>query len=142
MSRRVSAGSPSTSSGAPSGLLSSQAGSTSLSLRPRVALRRFGSAGFASLASIRLTNRSQAPIRRSYIGGARRTGGGEPASAPGRTAGNAELAGDRSRGRLGRLEREVENLSDGHHRMERHLLADVGGDVVEVGAVALGQDHV
>src|SRR3712207_8599706 len=40
------------------------------------------------------------------------------------------------------LERDLEHLADRHHGVERHLLADVGGDVVQVAAVALGQDHV
>ena len=39
-------------------------------------------------------------------------------------------------------ERRVEHLADAHDRVERHRLADVGGDVVEVAAVALGQDHL
>src|SRR4051794_7499149 len=41
-----------------------------------------------------------------------------------------------------RLERDVEHLADGHDRVEGHLLADVRGHVVEVAAVALGEDHV
>src|SRR5215208_3228021 len=40
------------------------------------------------------------------------------------------------------LEREVEDLVDAHHRVELHLLADVGGHVVEIAAVALGQDDL
>src|SRR3954454_3603040 len=36
-----------------------------------------------------------------------------------------------------RLERQVEYLVHGHDRVERHLLADVLGDVVQVAAVAL-----
>ena len=48
----------------------------------------------------------------------------------------------RYRPRLGRgdrrgLERDVEHLADGHDRVEGHLLADLGGHVVEVGPVAL-----
>jgi hypothetical protein len=35
------------------------------------------------------------------------------------------------------LQRDLEHLGDGHHRVERHLVADLGGDVVEVAAVAL-----
>ena len=42
----------------------------------------------------------------------------------------------------GGLQRLLEHLADGHDRVERHRLADVVGDVVEVAAVALGQDHV
>src|SRR5205823_3350990 len=46
-------------------------------------------------------------------------------------------------GRLsGRLERQLEHLADRHDRMEGHLLADVLGYVLEVPAVAFGQDHV
>src|SRR4030088_468995 len=41
-----------------------------------------------------------------------------------------------------RLEREVEYFVDAHHRVEAHLLAYLLGDVVEVAAVALRQDHV
>src|SRR5579862_2508210 len=44
-------------------------------------------------------------------------------------------------GRL-RLEREREHLAEAHHRVERHLVTDIGGDVVEVGAVALRDDDV
>ena len=47
-----------------------------------------------------------------------------------------------ARGRARRLERDVEHLADGHDRVEGHLLADVRGHVVEVAAVALGEDHV
>src|ERR1700676_4590712 len=42
----------------------------------------------------------------------------------------------------GGLQCAVEDLLDGHHRMEGHLLADLLGNVVQVAAVALGQDHV
>src|ERR1700722_9924158 len=40
------------------------------------------------------------------------------------------------------LQRAVEDLLDGHHRMEGHLLTDLLGDVVEIASVALRQDHV
>src|SRR3954451_2558056 len=41
-----------------------------------------------------------------------------------------------------RLECEVENLADGHDRVELHLLTYILGQIVQVGAVPLGQDHV
>ena len=47
----------------------------------------------------------------------------------------------RTAGRL-RLQRQVEHLVDRHHRVEGHRVADLLRHVVEVAAVALGQDHV
>jgi hypothetical protein len=41
-----------------------------------------------------------------------------------------------------RLQRELEHLAQAHHRVEAHLVADVFGDVVEVGAVPLRDDYV
>ncbi len=41
-----------------------------------------------------------------------------------------------------RLERQLEDLADRHHRVEGHLLADLFGHVVQVAAVSLGDDHV
>src|SRR5438552_1234199 len=41
-----------------------------------------------------------------------------------------------------RLQGAVEDLLDGHHRVEGHLLTDLLGDLVQVAAVALRQAHV
>jgi len=41
-----------------------------------------------------------------------------------------------------RLEGEIEYFTERHHRVEAHGLAHVLWDVVEVGAVPLGNDHV
>src|SRR5438034_6824771 len=46
------------------------------------------------------------------------------------------------RGRRCRLEREVEDLTDGHDRMKLHLRADLLRYIIQVGAIALGKDHV
>ena len=58
----------------------------------------------------------------------------------------AEEGGDAARqataSRAGGLQRQLEHLFDAHDRVEGHLLADVLGHVVEVAAVALGDDHV
>src|SRR5213592_3016418 len=43
----------------------------------------------------------------------------------------------RQRDIAGGLERAIEHLVDGHDRVERHLLAHLFGDVVEVAAIAL-----
>src|SRR4051794_12670448 len=40
------------------------------------------------------------------------------------------------------LEREVEDLADCHDRVERHLLTYIFGQIVQVRAVPLRQDHV
>src|SRR3954464_8728950 len=68
--------------------------------------------------------------------------GGAPVPALGRPGSsdksrlNVPLAKRRRRG-CG-LERQVQNLSDGHHRVEVHLLPDVLGEAVQVGTVAPG----
>src|SRR5271154_3454814 len=41
-----------------------------------------------------------------------------------------------------RLQGAVEDLLDGHHRVEGHLLSDLLRDLIQVATVALGQDHV
>src|SRR3954451_3326353 len=41
-----------------------------------------------------------------------------------------------------RLERQVQDFADGHDRVELHLLANIIGQIVQVGAVALRQDHI
>src|SRR6185437_7071717 len=74
-------------------------------------------------------NRIERSQRRSRRSAARRTSSG--------TGGHL-----RQRGIERGLQREIENLVHGHDRVEAHLLADLGGDVVEVAAVALGQHHV
>src|SRR4051794_33482518 len=49
--------------------------------------------------------------------------------------------GNRGR-RRSRLQCQVENFANRHDWMEVHLIADIFGEVVQVGPVALGQDHV
>src|SRR5438874_2743752 len=64
--------------------------------------------------------------------------------ASGRRYGLKRLAtrlGKRCR-RGGRLEGEVQDLADRHHRVEGHLLPYILGHVVQIGAVSLRQDHV
>jgi hypothetical protein len=41
-----------------------------------------------------------------------------------------------------RLERDAEHLVERHHRVEGQLVADVLRNVVEIGPVPLGDDHV
>jgi len=47
----------------------------------------------------------------------------------------------RRRGDGGLLQRDAQHLVDGHREVERHLVADLLEHVVEVTAVALGQDQ-
>src|SRR4051812_23522384 len=41
-----------------------------------------------------------------------------------------------------RLECELQHLADRHHRVEVHLLTNILRQIVEIGAVPFGQDHI
>src|SRR5215475_7124560 len=75
--------------------------------------------------------------RRPRRSAARRTSSGSGWQLRQRTGLRGELLIDR-----GGLERQLEYLADQHHRMEGNLIPHVLGDVVEVAAVALRDDHV
>ena len=82
-------------------------------------------------------------------GSRRHAGAPQPPPLPSRPPTFAVAAGGgalRSQG-LGQagglgLQRELEDLADRHHGVEAHRLAHVFGDVLEVAAIALGNDHV
>src|SRR4051794_10191312 len=101
-------------------------------------------AATAALASLRSNHLTGLMLDRMRPAGAGRARGPPPAR-PGAGRwragrGGACLGGERRGAR--RLEGDLEHLPDRHDGVEGHLLAHVGGDVVEVPAVALGQDHV
>src|SRR3954451_6259901 len=74
----------------------------------------------------------------------RRTGRGPvaPSGRPGSFGGRPPKALGNRRACRGRLEGEVEDLADRHDRVERHLLTYILGQIVQIWAVALRQDHV
>src|SRR3954469_16867150 len=101
-------------------------------------------AATAALASLRSNHLTGLMLDRMRPAGAGRARGPPPAPPGGGRwragRGGACLGGERRGAR--RLEGDLEHLPDRHDGVEGHLLAHVGGDVVEVPAVALGQDHV
>src|SRR4051794_4459774 len=101
-------------------------------------------AATAALASLRSNHLTGLMLDRMRRAGAARARGPPPAR-PGAGRwragrGGACLGGERPGAR--RLESDPDHLPARHDGVEGHLLAPVGGDVVEVAAVALGQDPV